>query len=637
MTDPDSTPAPIANTPDANTDAETDQPKPHLIKWLWHRFLSKHIGLLIVALIFMSIEGSMLGALSWMMQPMFDNVFMKGDADALLWVGIVIMGVFVSRALASIGQKVILTIISQRTAAELRTQLLARLMRLDNSFHQAHPPGYLIQRVQADVIQINNVWNTVITGAGRDVIALVVLMSVAVSVDWRWTLVACIGTPVMVLPSALLQQFVRRRAREARDLGARLATRLDEIFHGIVAIKLNRLEDYQSKQFGALTDDLVKTEVRSAAGAATIPGLIDIMAGLGFLGVLIYGGGEIIAGEKTVGEFMTFFTALGFAFEPLRRIGAVSGQWQIAAASIERLKEILETEPTLVSPDKPKPMPEAGSDITLTDVHLSYGHSKVLNGTSFTAKAGETTAIVGASGAGKSTIFNVLTRLVDPQSGKVAIGGTAINQLSLTKLRDLFSVVSQDAMLFDETLRENILLGRSNVTEKQLMSALDAAHVSDFVKKMPEGLDTRVGPRGSGLSGGQRQRVVIARALLRDTPVLLLDEATSALDAQSEVLVQEALDKLSKNHTTLVIAHRLSTVREADTIVVMDKGRVVEQGSHEELIAQNGTYAELYNLQFATSGPTTEQAARTGELPAIQNQKPKKSFWGRMFSRLPRV
>ncbi|MGH1445958.1 MAG: ABC transporter ATP-binding protein [Cognatishimia sp.] len=613
------------------------KPNPKLIGWLWRNFLSKHILLLILALLFMTVEGSMLGALSWMMQPMFDSVFTDGQADALWWVGVVIMTIFISRALASIAQKVILTQISQKTAADLRTQLLDRLMRQDNAFHQTHPPGYLIQRLQSDVMQINTVWSTIITGAGRDAISLIVLMSVAVSVDWRWTLVACIGTPVLVLPSVLVQKFVRRRAREARDLGARLATRLDEIFHGIVAVKLNRLEDYQSEQFRSLTNSLVKTEVRSAAGAATIPGLIDIMAGLGFLGVLVYGGGEIIAGEKTVGQFMTFFTALGFAFEPLRRLGAVSGQWQIAAASIERLKELLDAEPTLQSPAKPKPIPTGAADIVLEDVHLSYGESKVLDGTSFTAKAGETTAIVGASGAGKSTIFNVLTRLVDPQTGSVTIGGTATNQLNLDKLRDLFSVVSQDAMLFDESLRENVLLGRDQVTEKQLMAVLDAAHVSDFVRKMPEGLDTRVGPRGSGLSGGQRQRVVIARALLRNTPFLLLDEATSALDAQSEVLVQDALDKLSKDHTTLVIAHRLSTVREADKIVVMDKGRVVEEGRHDELLAQNGTYAELYNLQFATSGPTAEQAARQTNVPALNAPKAQKGFWSRLFTRLPKV
>lgn len=608
-----------------------------IIRWLWKNFLNKHIGLLIVAIILMSIEGSMLGALSWMMQPMFDGIFVNGDSGSLWLVGVLVFVIFATRAFSAVGQQVLLTLISQKTAADLRTRLLDRLMRLDNAFHQEHPPGYLIQRLQADVLTINSVWRIIITGAGRDAISLVVLMGVAISVDWRWTLIAGIGTPILVLPSLVVQRFVRRRAREARDLGARLATRLDEIFHGIVAIKLNRLEDYQSRQYRALTDDLVHTEVRSAAGASAVPGLVDIMAGLGFIGVLVFGGREIIDGTKTVGEFMTFFTALGFAFEPLRRLGAVSGQWQVAAASIERLKELIEIEPKLKSPENPKILPKEAGDIVLDDVHLSYGDTKVLNGTSFVAKSGQTTAIVGASGAGKSTIFNVLTRLVDPQSGVVTIGEISNKDVSLGDLRDLFSVVSQDAMLFDETLRENVLLGREQVTEKQLMEALDAAHVSDFVKKMPEGLDTRVGPRGSGLSGGQRQRVVIARALLRDTPVLLLDEATSALDAQSEVLVQEALEKLSKDHTTLVIAHRLSTVRDADKIVVMDKGRVVEQGTHTELLSQNGAYADLYNLQFSTEGPTAEEAARTKNLPSVAQPQAKKGFWANLLGRLPRI
>ncbi|GAA6208412.1 ABC transporter transmembrane domain-containing protein [Cognatishimia sp. WU-CL00825] len=607
------------------------------MKWLWRNFMRRYSFALFVAFVLMSLEGSMLGALSYMMQPMFDMVFVQGNQDGLWIVAISIAGIFAIRALASVGQRVLLSYISQNVAADLRRRLLDRMMFQDNAFHQSHPPGYLIQRVQTDVLQINTMWNTLITGAGRDAISLTVLLGVAVSVDWRWTLVTCIGTPLLVLPSVLAQKYVRRQARMARDLGARLATRLDEIFHGIVAIKLNRLEKYQSKQFGELTDHLVRTEIRSAAGTAALPGMIDIMAGLGFLGVLVYGGGEIIAGEKTVGQFMTFFTAIGLAFDPLRRLGSVSGQWQVAAASLERLKELLEMVPKLQSPNNPKPAPIGKTDIVLSDVHLSYGETKVLNGTSFTAKAGETTAIVGASGAGKSTIFNVLTRLVDPQSGQVSLGGTITREMSLENLRDLFSVVSQDAMLFDETLRENVLLGRSDVTEKQLMQVLDAAHVSDFVKKMPEGLDTHVGPRGSGLSGGQRQRVVIARALLRDTPVLLLDEATSALDAHSEVLVQKALDKLSKNHTTLVIAHRLSTVREADKIVVMDKGRVVEEGTHDALLEKGGVYAELYHLQFASEGPSAEESARRKTLPAVKQAKPKRGFWGSLFARLPRV
>ena len=229
---------------------------------------------------------------------------------------------------------------------------------------------------------------------------------------------------------------------------------------------------------------------------------------------------------------------------------------------------------------------------------LSYGDAKVLDNLTLHAAAGETTALVGASGAGKSTIFNLLTRLIDPQEGSVSIAGVPLTEMDIPALRGLFSVVTQEALLFDETLRENIVLGRENVSDEELQQALDAAHVSDFLPKLEHGLETRVGPRGSALSGGQRQRVVIARALLRNTPILLLDEATSALDAQSEKVVQQALDRLSQGRTTLVIAHRLSTIRGADKIVVMDRGRVMDEGKHEDLLARGGIYADLYRLQF---------------------------------------
>ena len=581
-----------------------------LLGWLWRSYLRKHSGLLLLAVVFMALEGSMLGALSYMMRPMFDQVFVAGDAGALWWVGGGIMGVFVVRALASIAQKACLAIIAQNSAADIRTDMLDHLMTLDGGFHQTHPPGFLIQRVQSDVAAISGVWSAIITGAGRDLVALVILMGVALSVDWQWTLIALIGAPIMVLPSQLVQKFVRRRAREARDLGAKLSTRLDEVFHGIVPVKLNRLEAYQSNRYRTMTNQLVRAEIRSSLGTATIPGMIDIMAGLGFLGVLVFGGAEIISGEKTIGEFMSFFTAIGFAFEPLRRLGAISGTWQVAAAAIERIKELLDTKPTLIVAAKPQSAPKGTPDVALRDVHLSYGDTKVLNGVTLLARAGKTTALVGASGAGKSTLFNLLTRLVDPQSGDISINGVSASALALPDLRGLFSTVSQDAALFDETLRENILLGRKDVTEARLNEVLKAAHVADFLPKLGLGLDTPVGPRGSALSGGQRQRVAIARALLRDTPVLLLDEATSALDAQSESVVQEALDKLSKGRTTLVIAHRLSTVRSADKIVVMDKGRVVDEGTHEELLARGGIYADLHALQFRADGPTADTLAQ---------------------------
>ena len=569
-----------------------------LLTWLWRDYLKKHMWVLLVAIIFMSIEASTMGGLAKLMQPMFDKVFVAGEKGALLWVGLVLVGIFVLRAVSGVVQKVLLTRIKQKSAADMRIDLLDRMMVQDGAFHQQNPPGFLIQRVQSDVNAIGSVWQAVITGAGRDLIGLIVLLGVAISIDPVWALLACIGLPLMVMPAALAQRFVRARSREARDLGATLSTRLDEVFHGIVQIKLNALEKYQAKQYRDLTRTYIRTEVRASFGNSAIPGMIDIISGLGFMAVILYGGNEIIEGEKTIGQFMTFFTAMGFTFNPLRRLGAISGLWQTAAAALERLKELMDEPVHLTSPAKPTPVPTTPPHIALEGVSLSYGDAKVLDNLTLHAAAGETTALVGASGAGKSTIFNLLTRLIDPQEGNVSIAGVPLTEMDIPALRGLFSVVTQEALLFDETLRENIVLGRENVSDEELQQALDAAHVSDFLAKLEHGLETRVGPRGSALSGGQRQRVVIARALLRNTPILLLDEATSALDAQSEKVVQQALDRLSQGRTTLVIAHRLSTIRGADKIVVMDRGRVMDEGKHEDLLARGGIYADLYRLQF---------------------------------------
>lgn len=580
---------------------EINKSSASLFRWVWSGYLHRHKGLLLIALIFMFIEGSMLGALAYLMQPMFDQVFVAGEQSMLYFVGAVVIGIFFMRAFSGVLQKILLTRVSERTAAEVRKDLLRQMMKQDGGFHQAHPPGYLIQRVQGDVGQVNRIWRILLTGGGRDAIGLFVLLGVAINVDPVWALLACIGLPLIGLPVIIAQKFVRSRAREARDISAQLATRLDEVFHGIVQIKLNSAEDYQSKQYRDLTRSFIRTQMRTVTGSAAIPAMVDIISGFGFVAVILYGGSEIISGEKTIGQFMSFFTAMGFAFDPMRRLANISGQIQIASASIERLQELMETPVKLTSPANPKPVPVANLDVVLDAVTVRYGEAQVISGLSMTAKAGQTTAIVGASGAGKSTIFNLLTRLIDPDTGSVSIGGVRTDEMTIPGLRGLFSVVTQEALLFDETLRENVLMGRSDISDEKLKAALDAANVSDFVKDLPDGLATKVGPRGSALSGGQRQRVVIARALLRNTPILLLDEATSALDAQSESVVQEALDKLASGRTTLVIAHRLSTVRNADNIIVMDRGSVVEQGTHAELLERGGTYADLYRLQFRDS------------------------------------
>jgi subfamily B ATP-binding cassette protein MsbA len=341
--------------------------------------------------------------------------------------------------------------------------------------------------------------------------------------------------------------------------------------------------------------------MRAQVGQAANPALMDLIAAAGFVAVLWFGGQQIIGGEKSLGEFMSFFTALGLMFEPLRRLSNVAGQVQAALASLERIYTALDAPATVKGPDRPEPF-QAG-DICFDDVHFGYDDTPVLRGLTLVAEAGKTTALVGPSGAGKTTVFALLTRLADPGSGQVSIGGVPVDRVALEELRDRIAVVSQDSALFDETIAVNIAMGRADATPEDIRRAADNASVLDFTDTLEAGLDTEVGPRGSLLSGGQRQRVTIARAMLKAAPILLLDEPTSALDARSEQLVQAALDRLAEGRTTLVIAHRLSTIRAADKIVVMEAGRVVEEGTHEALMSLNGAYARLYRLQSAHDGP----------------------------------
>jgi ATP-binding cassette subfamily B protein/subfamily B ATP-binding cassette protein MsbA len=565
---------------------------------LWKGYLSRHKWMMAVAFIIMMIDGSTLAILSRMLEPLFDRVFVGRDASAVWWVGGVIFGLFAIRAATNIIYKSLMTRISLQSSTAMQADLLAHVLTLDGGFFHENPPGALIERIQGDTVAVQGVWASAITGLGRDAVSLVALFAVAVSIDPLWTMVALVGAPLLILPTVLVQRYIRRKTAHVRSQAAQRATRLDEIFHGITAVKLNRMEDYQISRFRTIVGRIVKTEVRTAASRAAIPSLIDLVTGVGFLGVLLLAAPQIVSGDRSVGEFMSFFSAMTLAFQPLRRLGDMAGIWQVAAASLERLFALFDRQSTITLAANPVRPDTRRTDIRFDNVNHSYGDLVVLRGLSFTAEQGKTTALVGPSGAGKSTVFNLLARMIDPQSGRILIGGKEIKALDLGALRDLFSVVTQDATLFDETIRENVVLGADDTEADRLARALDAAHVSDFADTLPQGLETQAGPRGSALSGGQRQRVAIARALLRDAPILLLDEATSALDAASEALVQEALDRLSTGRTTLIIAHRLSTVRDADKIIVLDHGGVVEEGTHDTLLEEDGLYASLCRLQF---------------------------------------
>ena len=570
---------------------------------LWRGYLRKHLPLMIVAFVILIIDGSTLGMLSYLLKPLFDKVFSgSADSSALFIVGLGILGLFVLRAITSILSKTLMASITLRISTAMQVDLLRHILTLDGSFFQTNPPGALMERVQGDTGAVQGIWSTLLIGVGRDTVALLSLFAVTLSIDVRWTVAALIGAPLLLLPAIFVQRYIRRKADLTRRQAGQLATRLDEIFHGIQAIKLNGMEQHQISRFHSIVAQIRQAEVRATVGRAMLPALIDIVTGLGFFAVLMLGGREVAAGTRSVGEFMSFFTAMSLTFQPIRRLGDLSGLWQTAAASLARVYWLFDSKP---APRRAAvaytPLPGAPG-ITFSDVSFDYGPTAVLHGLSFTAEAGKITALVGASGAGKTTVFHLLTGLLEPAKGHILVGNQDTATMALDDLRAVFASVSQDTALFDETLLDNVVLGRQDLPGAVLQAALDAAHVTDFAANLPAGLNTPAGPRGSGLSGGQRQRIAIARALLRDAPVLLLDEATSALDAKSEALVADALNRLRSGRTTLVIAHRLSTVREADKMIVMDKGRVVEQGRHNDLVAQDGLYAQLYKLQFKETG-----------------------------------
>ena len=569
-----------------------------LFKWIWFDYLRQYKALIILVILLMTIEGSTFGLLSYFIEPMFDQVFAKGDYGAIKWVGLSVAGIFILRAFSAFFNKLITTFIGQKVIAALQKNLVSHLLTFSPNFFQENAPGSLIERVRGDTAAIERVWATVLAGSFRDIVAVFSLLIVAISIDPIWAAIALLGAPLLVIPVFFLRGLIQRTARESRSAAAEIATRLDEIFHGISSIKLISGEQREYSKFSNRLNKFVRNSIYSEAGIAAVPSLMDIIAGIGFVGVLTYGGYQIIDGTKTVGEFMSFFTAIALLFEPVRRLGTIGGASQAVFTNLERIRNIFDLKAQIVSPLKSAiKKTDFSNEITFENLHLSINEKNILNGVSFTANAGETTAIVGPSGAGKTTLFNLIGRLVDPDSGSVKIGTVPVNHLSLQDLRTNLSFVSQDAWLFDESIEENIKIGNLNASDHEYKIAVSAASATKFISEMPEKERTPVGPRGSNLSGGQRQRVAIARAILRDTPILLLDEPTSALDNESQKQIQTALDSLSKGRTTLVIAHKISTIKNSNKIVVLDAGNVVDQGTHEELLSKCKVYQLLYQME----------------------------------------
>jgi len=431
---------------------------------------------------------------------------------------------------------------------------------------------------------------------------VIFLVAMAFYQDWQLATASLVVAPISIYPIQLLARKMRKVARATQVQMGGLTNLLGQAFQGIRVIKAYRLEPSEQERVAQVTGGLNKLAVQAAkAGAAAQP-IIDSFGGLAIAAVIIYGGSRVIAGETTAGAFFSFITAILLAYQPLRALSKVNVSLQVGLAAAQRVFAILDRAPVLVEPLQPKTLPRASAAVSFEGVDFSYnGDEPVLSGLDFTAPAGKITALVGPSGAGKSTVLNLIPRFYDPSAGRVAIGGLGLREVSLASLRDAIALVSQEVVLFDDSILNNIRCGRLDASDEEVRAAARAAAALEFIDRLPEGMNTMVGEHGTRLSGGQRQRIAIARALLKDAPILLLDEATSALDTESERQIQEALGTLMKGRTTLVIAHRLSTVRDADVIHVFSRGKVVESGNHDQLYEKGGLYARLYDMQFATN------------------------------------
>jgi subfamily B ATP-binding cassette protein MsbA len=571
-----------------------------LVRRLARDFLRPYIGRILLAILSMGAVAATTAANAWLMQPMLDRIFVDRDGGLLFAVALAVLALAVVKGGASYAQSVLMTHVGQRVVADIQTQLFARLMRADLAFFHAHSTGSLISRFTNDANLLRGAASNVLVSFGKDALTVVFLVVLMFYQDWLLALISFVVFPLAIRPVVSIGRRMRRVSANTQVELGQFTTLLDQTFQGARHVKAYGMEGYETQRAARLIErifDLVERAARTRSAASP---LMETLGGVAIAVVILYGGYQVIHDLRTPGTFFSFVTALLLAYQPVKSLAGLNANLQEGLAAAQRVFAVLDVEPTIRDLPGARPLPIRGGGIRFEDVDFGYAPGQpALVGVSLEVPAGKTVALVGPSGAGKSTILNLIPRFYDPDAGRVTIDGVDVRQATLASLRGAIALVSQEVGLFDDTARANIAYGRFGASEEEIVAAARAAAADGFIRGLPQGYDTMVGEHGVKLSGGQRQRIAIARAMLKNAPILLLDEATSALDTESERQVQAALAELMRGRTTLVIAHRLSTVVGADLIHVIDRGRVVESGTHPELLARGGVYARLYALQFA--------------------------------------
>jgi subfamily B ATP-binding cassette protein MsbA len=588
---------PAITLPTPKIDAETRT----LVSRLVREYLHPHVKRLAAAFVCMAIAAATTAAFAQLMKPIVQEIFVNKNA-AMLWpIAFATLAVFSVRGLATYGHAVLMSHVGLAVVARIQSQMFRRLVTSELGYFNQTSPGTLVSRFVNDVMKMRASVVEALTGIGKHTLTLLALIGVMFYEDWLLAAIAFIAFPLAARPIIRTGQRIRAVSRRNQKYMGTLTTLLDESFRGLMTIKAYGMEAAEARRTGATIEHVRGLSLKAVRTSNLLTPIMETLGGVAIVAVLIYGGNQVIAGDKQAGAFFAFITALLLAYEPLKRLAKLNSELQKGLAAAQRVFAVIDREPAMQEKPDAKPLQLTHGEVELEGVSFRYDETeeKALHDVTLSAPAGKTCALVGASGAGKSTVFNLIPRFYDVEAGAVRIDGQDVRDLTVASLRGQLAVVSQEVMLFDATVRDNIAYGRPDASEDEIVQAAEASGAADFIDQLPDGYDTHVGSRGARLSGGQRQRVAIARAMLKDAPILLLDEATSALDTESERKVQHALATLMRGRTAIVIAHRLSTVRDAEVIYVLDKGRVVEAGSHDELLAQNGAYARLYAMQFA--------------------------------------
>lgn len=567
-------------------------------------YLKPHVRVLSAALFFMVVAAATTGAIAQLIQPILDKV-LNGRQTSMIWpIGAAVLAAFIARGVSTYYHTILMNRVSQHIVSDIQQDLFSRFLDLDLAFFHANPSGQLVSRVVNDVNIMRMAVSDSMTGAGKSLMTLLILVGIMFYQDWKLSLVAFAIFPFASLFVARLGRKLRRVSVSIQSELGHLSDRLSQIFQGIRQVQAYGMEDYERSRAGKAISRVRDLNMKSVRVGNLSTPVNETLVGLVFCGIIVYGGYEAAAGRMTAGQLGAFLAAFTLAYEPMKKLAKLNNTIQIGLGAAERVFDMLDSRSAVASPaDAPPLRVDGGAAISFRDVSFSYEGTEIraLDHIAFDAPAGTVTALVGPSGGGKSTIINLIPRFYDAVGGEVSINGADIRGVDLKSLRAHIALVSQDITIFDDTIAANIGYGRAGAPREDIIEAAKAAAAHEFIEGFPEGYETRVGEDGVRLSGGQRQRLSIARAILRDAPILLLDEATSALDNESEKLVRQALERLQKGRTTIVIAHRLSTVRGADRIIVLDRGKIVEKGTHADLIEQKGLYARMYETGLKDS------------------------------------